>query len=156
MLRFFLIIMATLAVDQVSKYLVQTNMLRGESIPIVAPVFYLTYIQNPGAAFGILANQTVFFVVVTLIVIGGILFGYRYVSAANENIRIALALVMGGAVGNLVDRLRIGRVVDFLDFRVWPVFNLADTAIVLGVVILVWYVWKSGGEEEKVNGDAED
>lgn len=154
-MRFFLIIMATLVVDQVSKYLVQINMLRGESIPIIAPIFYLTYIQNPGAAFGILANQTLFFVVVTVIVIGGILLGYRYIPFANEPIRVALGLIMGGALGNLIDRLRLGRVVDFLDFRVWPVFNLADTAIVLGAGILVWFVWKSGGEEEKVNGDAE-
>lgn len=154
-MRFILIIISTLAVDQVSKYLIQAHMLRGESIPIIPPVFYLTYIQNPGAAFGILANQTMFFITVTFIVIGGILLGYRYIPPAKEPVRIALGLIMGGALGNLIDRLRLGRVVDFLDFRVWPVFNLADTAIVLGTGILIWFVWKSDREKEKVDGDAE-
>jgi len=154
-LRFLLIISATLALDQVSKYLVQTNMLRGESIPIIYSVFHLTYIQNPGAAFGILANQRVFFVAVTLLVLVGILVSYRYIPPSNEPMRIALGLITGGALGNFIDRLRLGRVVDFLDFRVWPVFNLADTAIVLGAGMLIWLIWKSGGYEEKVNGDAE-
>lgn len=154
-MRFFLIIVITLVIDQLSKYFVQANMLCGESIPILSPVFYLTYIQNPGAAFGILAHQTLFFVVVTLIVIGIIFYIYQFVVKRNEYMYIALGLLTGGAIGNLIDRLRIGRVVDFLDFRIWPVFNLADTAIVLGAGILVYYVWKHGEKKEKINEDAE-
>ncbi|MTI86103.1 MAG: signal peptidase II [Firmicutes bacterium] len=154
-MRFLLIISAVLAVDQVSKYIVQMNMLRGESIPIIYSVFHLTYIQNPGAAFGIFANQRAFFVVVTVIVLAGILISYRYIPSSNEPMRVSLGLITGGALGNFIDRLRLGRVVDFLDFRVWPVFNLADTAIVIGAGLLIWQIWKSEGEEEKVNGDAE-
>ncbi len=112
-------------------------MYQGESIPIVKQVFHLTYILNPGAAFGFLAYQTNLFIIVTAGLVLGVLLFYRSLPLERVLVRYGLALVVGGALGNLVDRLRFGKVVDFLDFRVWPVFNLADSAIVIGACLLI-------------------
>lgn len=139
---FFLIILAAFLVDQSSKAAVQILMYLGESIPVAPPVFYLTYIMNPGAAFGLLAYQTSLFVTVTVLLVAGVLLGYRKLPPGRNLLRYGLGLVLGGALGNLADRLRYGQVVDFLDFRVWPVFNLADTAIVIGACFLVWELLK--------------
>jgi signal peptidase II len=134
---FFYIIAIVFLMDQGSKAAVQMWMYQGESIAIVKPVFYLTYILNPGAAFGFLAHQTNLLIVVTVILVLGVLLAYRSLSLERAFMRYGLGLVVGGALGNLVDRLRFGRVIDFLDFRVWPVFNLADSAIVIGVCLLI-------------------
>jgi signal peptidase II len=102
--------------------------------------------MNPGAAFGILPNQNVLFITTGLLLVIGALAIYRKLPPAKKILRIGLGLVLGGALGNLVDRLRFGKVVDFLDFRVWPVFNLADTAIFIGVCLLAWELLKESGE----------
>ena len=100
-----------------------------------------------------MANQTIFFVIVTIIVILAILLGYKYIPLKNESSRVALALIAGGALGNLFDRLQWGRVIDFFDFRVWPVFNVADVAIVIGSGILILYIWKYGQDEGQGDDD---
>lgn len=138
-----LVALATLVLDQASKELVQRLMWEGESITIIPHVFHLTYIRNPGAAFGLLAHQTAFFIGVALVVVGVVVVGYRRIPEGRRLLRFSLGLVAGGALGNLIDRLRFGLVVDFLDFRVWPVFNLADTAIVIGACLLVLEIWRS-------------
>jgi signal peptidase II len=134
---FYFIIAIVLLLDQGSKAAVQMLMYQGESIPIVKKVFHLTYILNPGAAFGFLAHQTNLFIIVTLVLVLGVLLFYRRLPLERAFLRYGLALIVGGALGNLVDRLRFGRVVDFLDFRIWPVFNLADSAIVIGACLLI-------------------
>jgi len=96
-----------------------------------------------------LANQTNFFIVISLLVVIGVLAGYRYLPRERVWAYIALSLVLGGAIGNLIDRVRLGLVIDFLDFRVWPVFNLADTAIVIGAAILVLDVWLADRKESR-------
>lgn len=149
MLRFFIFAFITLSVDQISKYIIISNMSLGESIPVIRPVFYITYILNPGAAFGMLANRTTFFIIISLLVIIGVIVGYRYLPKERAWTRVATALVVGGALGNLIDRIRLGKVIDFLDFRVWPVFNLADTAIVTGALLLILEVWRTGNDEAK-------
>lgn len=143
---FFFIITAVLLIDQGSKAAVQMLMYLGESIPVLPPVFYLTYIMNPGAAFGILPNQKVLFITTGILLITGVLVGYRKLPPEKKLLRFSLGLVLGGALGNLLDRLRFGKVVDFLDFRVWPVFNLADTAIFIGVCLLAWELLKDGSK----------
>ncbi|WP_449241336.1 signal peptidase II [Desulfoscipio gibsoniae] len=148
-MRFIVIVLAAMIVDQFSKYIITLRMLPGESIPVFPPVFYITYILNPGAAFGVLANRTTFFIIVTLLVIVGVLVGYRYLPRKRIWARIALGLVVGGALGNLIDRVRLGRVIDFLDFRVWPIFNLADTAIVIGALLLIIDIWRGDKEERQ-------
>ncbi len=148
-LRLAAIIAVTLIVDQFSKYLIASGMDLGESLAVFPPVFYITYVLNPGAAFGLLPNQTNFFIIVSVLVITGVLVGYRYLPRERVWTYVALGMVAGGAMGNLIDRVRLGRVIDFLDFRVWPVFNLADSAIVVGAVILILDVWAADRKEPR-------
>lgn len=125
--------------DQATKWLI-VQWLRepGVSVPVLWPVFSLTYVTNTGAAFGLFANQNLLFIFIAVAVIAVILFFYRYLLADHLLLRVSLALQLGGALGNLLDRLRLGYVVDFLDFRVWPVFNVADSAITIGVLLLIY------------------
>lgn len=146
---FLAIIMAVLLVDQGTKAAVRILMYQGESIPVLPSVFHLTYIMNPGAAFGILPNQNVLFITTGLLLIAGALVVYRKLPAEKTVLKIGLAMVLGGSLGNMADRLRLGKVVDFLDFRVWPVFNLADTAILIGVFLLAWELLKDGGRSDR-------
>lgn len=133
--------------DQISKLLVRQWLQPNQSVPVLNNIFHLTYINNPGAAFGIFAYQTPLFIILTLAVIGIIIIAYKQFPVHNRlSLKLALALQLGGALGNLLDRIRFGYVVDFLDFRVWPVFNLADVAIVLGVGLIIWELWR---KEEK-------
>lgn len=134
---FWLVALFTLVADQITKYVVRTTMKEWESIPLIQDFFHLTYVLNPGAAFGMLPNKTVFFVAVAAVVIGGIIVFNRRIPADRILMRSALGLQVGGAVGNLIDRLRFAHVVDFLDFRVFPVFNFADVAITVGVGLLI-------------------
>ncbi len=140
---FSIIAVIILILDQISKFLVINNMNPNDSIPIVQNVFHLTFVRNPGAAFGILPNQTLFFVIATVIVVTILLVVYWKIARNNKILTIALALQLGGALGNLIDRIRFSYVIDFFDFRVWPVFNVADVAIVIGVILLSWQllVW---------------
>ncbi|HHX51101.1 MAG TPA: signal peptidase II [Clostridia bacterium] len=137
------VVLVILLADQVSKYLVQIFLSPGETVPVIQNIFHFTYVQNPGAAFGILAHRTYFFIVMALLVILLIVIFFRQIDHRHLYLRLGLALALGGALGNLVDRLRFGHVIDFLDFRFWPVFNLADTAIVVGVGLLCWEILRS-------------
>ncbi len=154
-MRLTFIVLVTLLLDQFSKYIITSRMLQGESIPVFPPVFYITYILNPGAAFGILANRTTFFIVLSLLVIVGALVFYRYLPKERTLMCLASGLVVGGALGNLIDRVRLGRVIDFLDFRVWPIFNLADSAIVIGALLLIIDLWRNEKvEQQRVDAGA--
>ena len=130
---FFLIL-----ADQAIKFLVVSLMELGESIPVFAGIFHITDIENPGAAFGLFANQRLIFIVAGVLVIAAACLMYRRLMSEKAIIRWGVALLLGGAVGNLIDRLRIGGVIDFLDFRIWPVFNIADIGICVGVALLMY------------------
>lgn len=145
-----LIVAAVLLLDQITKYVVSINFEQGQTLPVIKNIFHLTYVQNPGAAFGMLAYWTTFFIFVTLVVILIILFVYRKVPASRYLLRIGLSLQLAGALGNLIDRLRFGYVVDFLDFRIWPVFNFADVAIVVGVGLLALDIIRTPEERKEV------
>lgn len=134
------------ALDQLTKALIRYFLLPGQSWPIWSGVFHFSYLQNPGAAFGLLKHQTGLLVAVTAVVVVAILLYAGRLEPHMVLLRWAMILVLGGAVGNLVDRLRFGYVVDFLDFRVFPVFNVADTAIVTGVGLLFLYLLQSEGK----------
>ena len=128
-------------IDQVSKLIVINTLSKTKSVEVIKSFFYLTYTNNNGAAFSILTGKRVILIIVTLIVIG-ILIYYIRKTKVKENInKIALSLVIGGSIGNLIDRIVRGAVVDFLDFKIfgynYPIFNLADTFIVLGVFLLL-------------------
>ncbi|MHB1419636.1 MAG: signal peptidase II [Bacillota bacterium] len=137
-LQLILIIAGVVLLDQGSKLVIQSIMRSGESLPVIWGIFHITFIRNTGAAFGVLANRTNLFVAVTILVVLIILVFYRYVSPEWKLLRIGLAMLVGGALGNMLDRIRMGSVVDFLDFRVWPVFNVADSFVVIGVILLCW------------------
>ncbi|KJS19285.1 MAG: hypothetical protein VR72_19185 [Clostridiaceae bacterium BRH_c20a] len=126
--------------------MVKTTMSLYESIPLIPNIFHLTYIENPGAAFGLLANQRVFFIVITTIILLAVIYFYKQLKGPHLLLRIALGMVVGGALGNLVDRVRMGTVTDFFDFRIWPVFNIADSAIVLGMIYISYQLLFRGEE----------
>jgi len=142
--------------DQASKYLVLRNLSLGEAwnpIPLLTPFVTLTHVTNTGAAFGLFRDQGTLFAIVAIVVVVGIVVFYRYLPPNQLWLRVSLGLQLGGALGNLLDRVRFGSVVDFIDFKIWPVFNLADTAIVLGVAILAFYLLFSKQEDgERVEG----
>ncbi|WP_420840504.1 signal peptidase II [Caldicoprobacter algeriensis] len=130
------------ALDQVTKYLAKTYLKPVGSIPLVQNVFHFTYVENRGAAFGILQNQRWLFIVLTVVVSAVI--AYYLFARRQENIvlTIALSMILGGAIGNLIDRLRLGYVVDMLHFVLidYPVFNVADSFVVIGTILLAYYI----------------
>ncbi|MEB2289096.1 MAG: signal peptidase II [Anaerolineae bacterium] len=137
-----LLSVATLAIlaDQASKaYVVRHLGLYESWAPVSAleRVFRFTHVHNTGAAFGLFPQGGVVFLVIAVIVSAIILYYYRQVSSNGWLIRLALGLQLGGALGNVIDRVRLGYVVDFLDVWRWPVFNVADSCVVIGVGLLV-------------------
>lgn len=134
-----LIAVLVVAADQLTKLWVTSNLVMGQSVPEDAPV-RLTYVVNTGAAFGILPQYSIYLVLIAFLVIGLVLLYQRFLPGGSLLVNAALGLQLGGAVGNLIDRLRYGYVVDFVDIRVWPVFNLADTSISVGVCLLAFFL----------------
>lgn len=132
-IAFFIII-----IDQLSKIYIQNTMSLGLSIPVIDDVFHITYILNPGAAFGLLEHQRLFFIAVAAALVIATAYFYRQLCAFGAPVRYGAGLLVGGAVGNLIDRIDTGYVVDFFDFRVWPIFNIADIAIVIGVSLIIY------------------
>lgn len=145
---FFLVAALVVAADQASKLFITTNMVIGESIP-ESGIVRLTYVANRGGAFGLFANQTFLLALTAVIGIAAILLFYRCPLFNNWLLETALSLQLGGAMGNLIDRLRFGYVVDFIDLRVWPVFNLADSAIVVGSFTLAFSLFLIGRSQER-------
>lgn len=139
----FVLPLAVVILDQFSKYIVVENMSLGESIPIIEEVFHLTYILNPGAAFGMFAHNRLFFIAIAVVVIGIIIWARKEILASPWEVKAGCGLFLGGAIGNLIDRARQGLVIDFFDFRIWPVFNIADIAICIGVGLIIWNLLKT-------------
>lgn len=136
----YLIIIFIVILDQVTKFMVQSKFLLHESMPIIKNIFHFTYVQNVGAAFGILKHQKLFFIIITCAVIVGVFVFIRKQEDVHKLVIYSLSMIIGGAIGNLIDRVRFGYVVDFFDFMIWPVFNIADSFIVVGVIILSYYL----------------
>jgi signal peptidase II len=129
--------------DQLTKYLVASTMEVGQSFSLIEDFLAITYVRNPGAAFGVLPYRTAFLIVVTLIVVGLIVYFYHVLPASYTLLRLGMALQLGGALGNLIDRVRNVFVVDFIDLKFFPpVFNLADLFIVIGVIIFLFAFWR--------------
>lgn len=147
-------------VDQVSKYLVSSNMYLGQSWPREG-LFRITYGLNTGTIFGLFPNQTLVLTAASLVAILFLVYFYRTQALPSPWLRLSVGLQLGGAFGNLLDRLRLGAVVDFLDVGWWPIFNLADSSIVVGITILALYVLlgteqEASEEKEKGNGPLGD
>jgi signal peptidase II len=138
---------SVIILDQITKYLVISGFRLGETVPVIGGFFSLTYVRNTGAAFGLLADahpwfRVPFFVIVPIIALFAIAYVYRRLPEQDLKLSVALSLVVGGAVGNLIDRVVHGYVIDFFDFHYkyqyhFPAFNIADSAICVGVGILM-------------------
>jgi signal peptidase II len=138
-LLLIILAVSVVALDQLTKYLVRANMEWGQSIPSEG-FARLTYTTNTGGAFGIFANQTFLLAVAAVLGILVFLVYFRYIPLESTLLKVGLGLDLGGAVGNLIDRLRFGEVTDFIDIGPWPVFNVADSAIVVGTIIIAYYL----------------
>lgn len=142
-MQYYVIVAVIFLIDQWTKYLVKSNMDLYQSIAVAEEVFHITYINNYGAAFSILQGRQLFFILVTST---AVLITLIYIAYAKKNkyIMSSLALIAGGGLGNLADRIRDGCVVDFLDFRIFPIFNVADTAVTIGCGILLLCLLRPG------------
>ncbi len=150
-LVFFVIAGLVVTLDQVTKHLVRANLALGESVPDEGP-FRITYVTNTGAAFGILQGQTLFLMVTTFLGLAAILLYFLYPPMEHGVLRLALGLQLGGAVGNLADRVRLGKVTDFIDVGPWPAFNVADSSIVVGVAIIVGFFLLAESRHQRAQG----
>lgn len=139
---YFIIIAVVVALDQLTKYLIRTNIELNQTIPLIEGIFHITYIQNTGAAFSMLQNKTIFLIVMQLAVIA-IVLTYLIKKRKKEHrcLLSSLSLIAAGGIGNLIDRSVNGYVVDFLDFRIWPIFNVADISVCVGCGLLVLYMF---------------
>lgn len=136
-----IIVLTILSLDQLTKFLVTRNLPLNQSFPVIKGIFHISLIHNRGAAFGILKNQTPLFITASIFAII-----FIFLNLKNKNKRLhsfSLGLILAGALGNLIDRLFLGHVIDFLDFRIWPVFNVADSAITIGAILLGWSILKA-------------
>jgi signal peptidase II len=133
----FIIVSTVILLDQITKFLALRFLQLNTPVPLIKNFLNLTLVHNRGAAFGFFQNQLLLFVLVSFFAIG--LIFYNLKNKTNSIIlKLSLSLILGGCVGNLIDRLRFGFVVDFLDLRVWPVFNIADSVITIAALFLTW------------------
>lgn len=140
--RIISVILTILLLDQSTKFLILKFLSENQSIAIIKNIFHLTLVKNRGAAFGIFEDFGLFLIIISLFIITLILINLRRVYS-NPKLKISFTLILSGAVGNLIDRLRYGYIIDFLDFRIWPVFNVADTVITIGAILLGYSMLKS-------------
>lgn len=151
-MRYYLLAVVVILIDQLSKWWIVANMELRESISIIENFFYITSHRNTGAAWGILAGQMGFFYIITLIVIGVIVYYMQKFAKDSKVMGISLGLILGGAIGNFIDRLFRKEVVDFFDVYIgsydYPIFNIADSALVVGVILIIIATFK----DEKQKG----
>ncbi|MFD2628311.1 signal peptidase II [Oceanobacillus kapialis] len=138
---YYIFALIIIGIDQLTKWLVVKNMELGEEITIINQFFSLTSHRNTGAAWGILEGQMAFFYIVTVVVVAGIIFYMQRYAKDSRGLAIALSLLLGGAIGNFIDRLFRQEVVDFFDFIIFgydfPIFNIADSSLVIGVFLII-------------------
>jgi len=139
---FFFTALPLVAADQLSKFWIRSNLAIGESL-FETGFFRLTHVHNSGAAFGLFQGQSFFLTIVALVAVAALLlyaffFRHKFPFLDNRLGKLAFGLVLGGAVGNLIDRIYLGYVTDFIDFSIWPAFNIADSATVVGAIILAY------------------
>ena len=147
---FFLIAGAIIALDQFTKWLVRSNLRLGETWPEDSDAFVrIIHVTNSGAAFGILQGQTLFLIVTSLIGLMAILLYYIYPPMEHGLIRIALSMQLGGAIGNLIDRVRMGEVTDFVDVGGFPTFNVADSSISVSIAVVMLFFLVQEVEQQR-------
>lgn len=146
---YFLIIIAVVILDQIIKKAVVAAMTLYETIPVIQNVFHITYIHNKGAAFSIMEGQISVLILLPLaMIIAAVIFMLVMRKKGHPLLMTSVALIAGGGIGNLIDRIALGYVVDYLDFRVFPIFNLADIAVCVGCGLLIVYVLFIDGKQK--------
>lgn len=157
--RFIMIGIAALVVllDQWTKRVVEANLPYGSSwapIGFLDPFFQFTHTGNTGATFGLFAGGGIIFTTIAAVVVVALLVYNFTLPAGQIGLRVALGLIMGGAIGNnLIDRIRLGHVTDFLHFSFWPIFNIADMAIVGGAILMGWLMWQEERAQRTMNSE---
>lgn len=141
-MKTFLAALFVLIADQVSKWFVAGHMELFESIPVWAGVFHWTYIYNRGAAFGIFEDQKWLFLAIVAVLFAGYAWAWRKIPKEPWYFPLGIGFLLGGALGNAIDRARLPGVVDFFDFRIWPIFNVADIGICVGMACILFYFWR--------------
>jgi len=136
--------------DMITKFIAVKSLVQGQSVKVLHNIFHITLVFNDGTAFGLFRGKREFFILLSLMVIIFMIVFIRRHKVRDAVLSIALGLILGGACGNLADRIRFGYVIDFFDLRVWPVFNVADSAVTVGVaIILLKILYKGKGQRAK-------
>lgn len=154
MIIYYIIAMILIGLDQLSKYLTVQEIALGEVVPVIPNVLSLTYIRNSGAAWSILEDQMIFFYVITVVVVGALIYFLHTEGKRSPIASTGIAFIMGGAIGNFIDRLHLKYVIDMirLEFINFPIFNVADIALTIGVIILIGYIVYDELVKKKVKG----
>ncbi|EGQ1308753.1 lipoprotein signal peptidase [Staphylococcus pseudintermedius] len=141
--------------DQLTKFIIRTQMTLGESFAVVPKILYITSHRNNGAAWGILSGKMTFFYIITIIVLIALIVFYIKEAKNNMLMQIAISLLFSGALGNFIDRVSSGEVVDFIDTVIFgydfPIFNIADASLTIGVVLLIIVLLKDQNQKGKVS-----
>lgn len=152
---YYLIACIVIAIDQISKWIIIQTMDVYDQISIIDGFFRITSHRNKGAAWGILQNQMMFFYIITIIVVIGIVYYMEKHAKQHKLLGVALSFILGGALGNFIDRLIHKEVVDFLDFNIfgyeYPIFNFADSFLVIGVILVVIFTFYDERKKGKIN-----
>ena len=135
--------LAVVIADQITKWAARHFLMVGGSFPVFDGVFHITLVENRGVAFGLFQGYPYVFAVISAVTVALVLFLFSRSAFKGILFRCSAGLVAGGAVGNLIDRFWRGYVVDFFDFRIWPVFNIADSAITIGAALVIWHLLSS-------------
>ncbi len=152
-MAWIILILLAVALDQTTKYLITSNLYFGAQVPVIDKFFYITYWRNKGAAWGILQNGRIVFIPLTIIISAMLVF--LLFKTNKKMLKLSISLILAGAVGNLIDRVFSGSVVDFLQFFIgsyqYPIFNVADMLVVIGTGIFAVYMlfFQKNREEEK-------
>ena len=148
-----ILMIISLVIDIVSKIIVTNNIIFGEEISIIKDFMYMTYVRNTGIAWSIFSNKQYMIVFISMLIIIGIIWYIYKNNPKNKIEKVSYGLILGGAMGNFIDRIIHGYVIDFIDIRIfgynYPIFNLADTFIVSGVILLIIYTWRYGRDGDR-------
>ena len=149
---YFTLIIILIIIDQAIKWISRTKLTKFESYPVIDGFFHFTYVENRGAAFGMLQNKTWFFVLITFVVVGYMIYFTKKNKNIDKKLTFVLSIITAGAIGNLIDRIWLGFVVDMFDFRgIWQfVFNFADICVVVGGILLIFLIIKDKEILEKI------
>ncbi|MBQ0078752.1 MAG: signal peptidase II [Eubacterium sp.] len=149
-MTYFILLVAIIALDRAVKYWISSGMNPGDTIPVIQDIFHITYVQNTGAAFSMMQGQRAFLIALPIaIAVLGLVILFIKRKTWPPVLNIAVAMVCGGGIGNFIDRASIGYVVDMFDFRVFPVFNVADIFVCVGCGLILYYVIFIDGKKSK-------